>query len=72
MSDSRLRQALLVALVVVALDQVTKALVERSMTLYKSIPILPGFSLPYLRNTGAAFGCWRARRPCFACRSSSW
>jgi len=56
MSDSRLRQALLVALLVVALDQVTKAIVERSMTLYESIPILPGFSLTYVRNTGAAFG----------------
>ena len=32
MSDPRLRQALLVALVVVALDQLTKALVERTMT----------------------------------------
>jgi len=56
MSDPRLRQALLVALLVVALDQVTKAIVERSMTLYESIPILPGFSLTYVRNTGAAFG----------------
>ena len=56
MSDSRLRQALLVALLVVALDQATKAIVERSMTLYESIPILPGFSLTYVRNTGAAFG----------------
>src|SRR5262249_56188297 len=56
MSDSRLRQALLVALLVVALDQATKAIVERWMTLYESIPILPGFSLTYVRNTGAAFG----------------
>jgi signal peptidase II len=56
MRDSRLRQALLVALLVVALDQSTKAIVERSMTLYESIPILPGFSLTYVRNTGAAFG----------------
>jgi signal peptidase II len=56
MSDPRLRQALLVALLVVALDQVTKTIVERSMTLYESIPILPGFSLTYVRNTGAAFG----------------
>jgi signal peptidase II len=56
MTDTRLRQALLVALVVVALDQVTKAIVERSMVLYESIPIVPGFSLTYVRNTGAAFG----------------
>jgi signal peptidase II len=56
MRDPRLRQALLVALVVVALDQITKSIVEHSMTLYESIPILPGFSLTYIRNTGAAFG----------------
>ena len=56
MSDPRLRQALLVALAVVAVDQLTKAIVERSMALYESIPILPGFSLTYVRNTGAAFG----------------
>ena len=56
MNDTRLRQALLVALAVVVVDQLTKALVERSMTLYESIPIVPGFSLTYVRNTGAAFG----------------
>jgi len=56
MSDGRLRQALLVALLVVAVDQVTKAIVERTMMLHESIPILPGFSLTYVRNTGAAFG----------------
>jgi len=56
MTDPRLRQALLVALVVVTLDQLTKAIVERSMALYESIPIVPGFSLTYVRNTGAAFG----------------
>jgi signal peptidase II len=56
MNDTRLRQALLVALAVVAVDQLTKAMVERSMTLYESIPLVPGFSLTYVRNTGAAFG----------------
>ncbi len=56
MNDTRLRQALLVALAVVAVDQLTKTMVERSMTLYESIPIVPGFSLTYVRNTGAAFG----------------
>ena len=56
MNDTRLRQALLVALAVVVVDQLTKAMVERSMTLYESIPLVPGFSLTYVRNTGAAFG----------------
>jgi len=52
----KLRLALGVALAVIVLDHVTKALVERSMTLYESIPLLPFFSLTYVRNTGAAFG----------------
>ena len=56
MSDPRLRQALLVAILVVVVDQVTKAIVERTMTLYETIPLLPIFSLTYVRNTGAAFG----------------
>jgi signal peptidase II len=56
MSDPRLRQALLVAILVVVVDQVTKAIVERTMALYETIPLLPIFSLTYVRNTGAAFG----------------
>ena len=65
MSDPRLRQALLVALAVVVVDQLTKAIVEHSMTLYESIPILPGFSLTYVRNTGAAFGMLAGAPPTF-------
>jgi signal peptidase II len=56
MRDPRLRQALLVAILVVVVDQVTKGIVERTMTLYETIPLLPVFSLTYVRNTGAAFG----------------
>jgi len=55
-TDRRLRLAALVAIAVLVLDQVTKEIVERSMTLYESIPLLPFFSLTYVRNTGAAFG----------------
>ena len=56
MSDPRLRVGPPVALIVIVVDQVTKAIVERSHDLYETIPILPGFSLTYVRNTGAAFG----------------
>jgi signal peptidase II len=57
MNDPRLRVAVLIALLVIVLDQLTKSIVERSMTLYETIPIVPGFfSLTYVRNTGAAFG----------------
>ena len=54
--DSRIRLAASVAVVVVALDQVTKAVVAAGMTLHESIPLLPFFALTYVRNTGAAFG----------------
>ncbi len=56
MNDTRLRQALLVALLVVAVDQVTKSIVEHTMALHETIPVLPSFALTYVRNTGAAFG----------------
>jgi signal peptidase II len=54
--DRRVQLAVVAALVVIVLDQATKAIVEHSMRLYESIPLLPFFSLTYVRNTGAAFG----------------
>jgi signal peptidase II len=42
---------------VLVLDQATKLLVDKTMTLYQSIEIIPNFAhFAYLRNTGAAFG----------------
>ncbi len=42
---------------IVFLDQVTKWLIDRTMPLYRSIPVIDGFfNLTYIRNTGAAFG----------------
>lgn len=42
---------------VVALDQLTKALVDRSMSLHESRSLIDGLvSLTYVRNRGAAFG----------------
>ena len=38
----------------------TKAIVERAMVLHETIPLLPVFSLTYVRNTGAAFGVFGA------------
>jgi signal peptidase II len=54
--DRRLRLAVVAALTVLVLDQVTKSIVAHTMTLHESIPLLPFFSLTYVRNTGAAFG----------------
>jgi len=42
---------------IVALDQLTKIVVDRTMALHQSIAIVDGlFNLTYVRNTGAAFG----------------
>ncbi|MCX5875657.1 MAG: signal peptidase II [Deltaproteobacteria bacterium] len=44
-------------LAVVALDQVTKALVMDRFAMFELLPVIPGlFDLTYLTNTGAAFG----------------
>jgi signal peptidase II len=59
-ADPRFRLAALVALAIVVLDQVTKAIVERGMDLHETIPLLPVFSLTYVRNSGAAFGLFGA------------
>ena len=41
---------------IVVLDQSTKLIVDRTMALYQTIPIVEGlFNLTYVRNTGAAF-----------------
>jgi len=52
----RIPWALLVGAIVCA-DQVTKALVQQSMALHETRPLLEGFlSLTHVRNRGAAFG----------------
>jgi len=40
---------------VIVLDQLTKTLIEHSLTLYQSIPVLPVLEITRLHNTGAAF-----------------
>ncbi|MBI3810758.1 MAG: signal peptidase II [Nitrospirae bacterium] len=42
---------------VLVLDQITKAIIQKTMPLHESIPVVRGiFSLTYIRNPGAAFG----------------
>ena len=48
---------LLLMAVVVLLDQVTKAIVVRSLSLHEYVPLVDGLlSLSHVRNRGAAFG----------------
>ena len=46
-----------VSLLVVGVDQLTKALVRELLPLHASVPIVTGFlDFTHVRNTGAAFG----------------
>lgn len=54
--DPRLVRAAIVAVVILAIDQVTKTVVAATMTVGQEIPLVPGFGLLYVRNAGAAFG----------------
>jgi len=52
--------------VILVLDQLTKTIIDRTMTLHHSIPIIDGlFNLTYVRNTGAAFGIFAGSREAF-------
>ena len=55
------RLEIIVAVSVVVLDQLTKALVRPALTLHESIEIIPGFlDFTRVHNTGAAFGMLNA------------
>jgi signal peptidase II len=52
--------------VIVVADQLTKAIVDRTMSLHDSIPLIDGFfNLTYIRNTGAAFGIFSGAQEVF-------
>ncbi|MBU2499298.1 MAG: signal peptidase II, partial [Proteobacteria bacterium] len=45
------------AIAVIALDQVTKLIVVRTLPLHETVPVIRGlFNLLHLRNRGIAFG----------------
>lgn len=49
------------ALALVVLDQVTKALVVRAVALHDTVAVVPGLlNLTHVRNTGAAFGMFNS------------
>ncbi len=43
------------ALLIIVLDQLTKSVAVQWLTLYQAVPVLPGFNLILVHNTGAAF-----------------
>ena len=51
----------MVAVAVVVLDQITKAMVRPALVLHESVGVIPGFlDLTRVHNTGAAFGMLNA------------
>ena len=55
------RLEILLPVVVVVLDQLTKALVRETLPLHESVTIVPGLlDFTHVRNTGAAFGILNA------------
>jgi signal peptidase II len=55
------RLEIYVALVVVILDQITKALIRPVLSLHESMVVIPGFvDFTRVHNTGAAFGMMNA------------
>jgi signal peptidase II len=55
MREAVMLKWLWLSLLAVILDQASKLVVDNSMQLYESIPLMPYFSLTYVHNTGAAF-----------------
>lgn len=54
----------LVAAVVVALDQITKAIILARVPLYDLIPVIPGFfNIVHIQNPGGAFGFFAGGSP---------
>jgi signal peptidase II len=44
-------------IIVIVLDQATKAIVRRALQIHESVTVVPGFlDFTHVRNTGAAFG----------------
>ncbi len=52
--------------IILIVDQLTKFIVDRTMPLHHSIPVIDNlFSLTYIRNTGAAFGIFAGSAAAF-------
>jgi len=61
MTESPRRLEIVVPIVIVVLDQLTKALVRSTVPLHASVTVIPGFmDFTHVRNTGAAFGLLNA------------
>ena len=65
------RSTLLIALVIVVVDQLSKAAASSALREGQSLPLLPHLlSLQLVHNTGAAFSVLQVPLPCLGC--SAW
>ncbi len=63
----KILSAILSFLLLIALDQVAKYLIDHNMTLYDSIPVIPDvFEIHYIRNAGAAWGMFQNQQILFS------
>jgi signal peptidase II len=54
--------ATIIVLIIFALDRISKVWIDRSLTLYESIPVIQDiFHITYVRNPGGAFGLLASR-----------
>ena len=61
---AKYRILIIVSLIIIILDQVTKLLVLAYMPMYESIPIIENlFNLTHIHNTGGAFGFMADQSP---------
>jgi len=51
---------LIITILTIAADQITKALILEHIRYYESIRVLPFFQIVNVKNTGAAFGLFRS------------
>ena len=51
----KLAKWLMLSIVIIILDQITKYTVSRELVMYQVVPVFPGFNLTLMHNTGAAF-----------------
>ena len=59
-----LKRLILIAGSVIVLDQITKALIIRTLALYESITVIPGvFDITHVLNPGGAFGLFASHSP---------
>lgn len=64
MAIAKVAKLLIVSGSIIVLDQISKMIILRSMPLYESIPVIPGFfSITHIHNPGGAFGFLAGQGP---------